>query len=264
MTLLRKKLNKNKKKINVSIIIPYYKKKNFFLKTIKSILKQSYKNYEIILIYDDLDLEELKFVEKCLNKIRNKRIIINKNKLGAGFSRNVGIRIAKGKFISFCDADDEWKKKKLEDQLYFMKRNNYEFTHTSYSIIGEKSELRGFFKVKEKINYDGLLKSCDVGLSTVICKKSLLIKNNFTSLKTKEDYSLWLKILRSKKILYGLNKNLVSWRITNKSLSSSILQKTIDSFRLYYYYEGYNFFMSIYLTLRLIINAVLKKINIYI
>ena len=124
-----------KKKNIISIIIPYFKKKTFFEKTIKSKSNQSYKNFEIILIYDDLDQNELSFVKKVLRKIKNKKILINKKNLGPGNSRNKGILKAKGNYIAFCDADDVWKKNKLLNQLNFMKENNLNFSHTSYSII---------------------------------------------------------------------------------------------------------------------------------
>ena len=68
----------------ISIIIPYFKKKEFFKETIESVKNQSYKNFEIILIYDDIDKTDLKFVKHTLKKIKYKKIIINKNNLGAG------------------------------------------------------------------------------------------------------------------------------------------------------------------------------------
>ena len=144
-----------------------------------------------------------------------------------------------------------------------MRKNNYNFTHTSYSIINNKSKKIGFFKIEKKIKYENLLKSCDVGLSTVICEKKLLENNKFPNLKTKEDYCLWLKILKNKKILNGLNQELSAWRLTDNSLSSSIFQKIKDSFKLYYIYEKFNFLKAIFFVFRLILNALMKKISIY-
>ena len=100
-------------KINpkVSIIIAYHRKKKYFKKTLNSILSQTYKKYEIILIYDDKNFDELQYVKELLKKFSNKKLIINKNILGPGLSRNKGISLARGKYIAFCDADDLWKKK---------------------------------------------------------------------------------------------------------------------------------------------------------
>ena len=259
MVLFSKKMQKSNKKIIISIIIPYYRKLSFLLSTIKSIQSQSFKHYEVILVYDDKNHNEIEFVKKCLKLIKNNKIIINQNNLGAGFSRNKAINIAKGKYIAFCDADDVWKRNKLKDQLQYMKKNNYDFTHTNYQIIDENFKIKGGFKVKYKIFYKDLIRSCDVGLSSVICKKSLLKKNKFPNLKTKEDYALWLKILKDKKILYGLNKNLSYWRKTKNSLSSSIFQKLFDAFKLYHLYQNFSVIKSFYFTSRLTFYALIKK-----
>ena len=176
-----------KKKILISIIIPYFKKKKFFAKTIKSIMNQSYKNFEIILIYDDVNQNELIFVKNVLKKIKNKKILINKDNLGPGNSRNKGVSKAEGDYIAFCDADDVWKKNKLLDQFNFMKKNKLNFSHTGYSIIDRYSKIIGKFRIKEKLDYQNLLKSCDIGLSTVI--------------RTKEDYELWLRLSKKKNYL---------------------------------------------------------------
>ena len=102
-----------KNKNLVSVIIPYFKKKKFLKKTIKSIISQTYKNYEIILVYDDSDVDDLSFIENLLKKVKNKKIIINKRNLGPGFSRIKGILKSNGSYIAFCDADDIWNKHKL-------------------------------------------------------------------------------------------------------------------------------------------------------
>ena len=79
----------------VSVVIPYYRKQFFFEKTIKSILNQSYKNFEIILIYDDTNLKELNFLKKIKKKFTKIKLIINKKNLGPGLSRNKGILVSK-------------------------------------------------------------------------------------------------------------------------------------------------------------------------
>ena len=110
-----------------SIIIPYYKKKNYIYKSINSALNQSYKNFEIILIYDDQDKEDLVFLKKKYGKNKKIRIIDNKKNIGAGMSRNIGIEVSKGRYIAFLDADDEWNKNKLKEQINFMLKNKILF-----------------------------------------------------------------------------------------------------------------------------------------
>ena len=106
----------------VSIIIPYYKKEFFIEETIKSILIQSYQNFEILIIDDEINLAASKVLEKISSLDSRIKIITNEKNLGAGESRNVGINFSKGDYIAFCDSDDLWKEQKLEVQLSFMKK----------------------------------------------------------------------------------------------------------------------------------------------
>ena len=121
--------------ICVSVIVPYYKKKNYIKKTINSIKLQSYKNLEIIIIYDDEDIEDFKMIKNIQRSDDRIKLIINKKTLGAGMSRNIGIQKARGKYIAFLDADDLWKKNKIQLQLNYMIKNNLEICHTSYEIL---------------------------------------------------------------------------------------------------------------------------------
>ena len=243
----------------VSIIIPYYKKKIFIKKTILSVLNQTYKRFEIKLIYDDTDLSELSYIKEIIKIDKRISLIVNKTNIGAGYSRNQGIKKSKGEFLAFIDADDTWNKNKLKLQLNYMKMNNFKFTHTSYNIVNNKDRIlksriaRNFFKVQE------LLKSCDVGLSTVMIKKNLLNKNLlFPNLKTKEDFVLWIKILDKKIPLIAFKKKLTKWKKTKNSLSSNIVQKITDGYKVYKYNMKFGFFKSIYYLLILSINSLIK------
>ena len=107
----------------VSVIIPYYKKRHFIRETIVSVIKQSYDYLEIIIIYDDTNLNDLEYLQE-ISKLDNRIKIINNNKrLGAGPSRNKGIEQSNGKYVAFIDADDTWVQDKLKEQISFMKKN---------------------------------------------------------------------------------------------------------------------------------------------
>jgi teichuronic acid biosynthesis glycosyltransferase TuaG len=243
----------------VSVIIPYYKKKEFIKKTINSIKNQTYKNLEIIIIYDDEDQSELSIIKKLQTLDNRIKIIINKKSLGAGGSRNIGIKIAKGKFIAFLDADDLWKRKKVELQLKYMIKNNLEASHTNYEILNLKKKKK-IIRARPFENYKKLLFSCDIGLSTVMLKKKLISNTcKFPSLKTKEDFVLWLLILKRKIKIGNLNKNLTIWRELDNSLSSSVRQRLKDGFILYNKYMNFNYLKSFIYLLILSINSLKKR-----
>ena len=252
------------KKNFISIIIPYHKKRNFFKETIESINNQSYKNFEVIIIYDDTDRSELDHVKKIIGNFKfKKKLIINNKIIGAGLSRNKGIKVSKGEYIAFCDADDLWNKDKLKIQLNFMKKENLLFSHTNYLIIDYNSKKIGNLKVPKNISYNQLIKSCDIGLSTVMISQSLTKNNLFCSLKTKEDYLLWIKLIKHLKNFKSINKYLVSWRYLKNSLSSSNFQKIGDALELYRNHLNFSFLFSIFCVLRLSFYALIKKTIIY-
>ena len=245
----------------VSVIIPYYKKKEYITSSINSVLKQSYKNLELIIIYDDSNHEDLIILKNLKKKDKRIKIFINKKNIGAGLSRNKGIKLSKGNFIAFLDSDDLWLPNKLKKQIFFMKQRKIKISHTSYYIINYKNKIIGQRKAKD-LSHKQLLKSCDIGLSTIILDKRL-IKNNtkFASIKTKEDYVLWLKITLNEKKIYALLNNLTKWRKLDNSLSSSKFQKIKDGYLVYRKYMKFGQIKSFFYLGLLSINFLLKTIK---
>jgi teichuronic acid biosynthesis glycosyltransferase TuaG len=245
--------------ILISIIIPYYRKKKYIKKTLDSVLNQTYKNIEILIIYDDKNKDDLRYLKTIIANNSKIKIINNKKNIGPGFSRNKGIRNSKGKYIAFIDSDDIWKKNKLKYQLKQMLKMKYDFSHTSYSILNDKNKVTGVRVAKSYSDIDKLIKSCDIGLSTVMLKSRILKKFNFPSLKTKEDFVLWINIIKSGHTLLGINKNLTFWRNVKNSQSSNIMQKLLDGYRVYNKYLKFNFIMSMYYLLILCLNFLKKS-----
>ena len=154
----------------VSVIMPFFKKRHYFLASYNSVINQTYKNYEIIIIYDDNDLSDLKYIKSVINNKLTK-IIINKRNLGVGLSRNIGIIQSKGQFIAFLDCDDIWYPTKLEEQINYIKKKKINFLYSSYDVIDKDGNYIYSVKAKKNLFYKDLLWSCDIGLSTVIANR---------------------------------------------------------------------------------------------
>ncbi len=247
-------------KNKITIIIPYFKKKKYIDKCIKSILSQTFKSFVIIIIYDDTDLSELKFIEKY-KKNKKIKVLVNKSKNhGAGPARNIALKHTKTKYIAFLDADDYWSKNKLQHQFNLMEKNNYEITHTNYFTIDEYGKIFGSSNLKDNITYNQLLKRCDIGLSSIMIKRQTLKKRIFGNTKTKEDYKLWLELSKNRIKFRLINKKLMYLRFSGNSLSSSNLQKIIDGFKIYYYYENFPLLKSLFFLFRLSILSLVKRI----
>ncbi len=246
-------------KIETSIIIPFYENFELLKQALKSVFNQSYKNYEIILIYDNKSKDDLLKLKELVKKRKNIKIILNKKNIGAGLSRNKGIKFANGKYICFLDSDDTWKKQKLYLQSNFMRKRGISISHTSYDIVNLKNNLISK-RIARDLRYNDLLNSCDIGLSTIMIEKKLFkFGAKFPKLKTKEDFVLWLKISKKGYTFYGIKKSLTKWTDRPDSLSKSTFQKIIDAYKVYNKYEGYNFVYSIFRVMILSINFLKKK-----
>ena len=241
----------------VSVIMPYYKKIKYVEQSIDSVINQSYQNLELIIVYDDESKEDLKLLKQIEKKNNKIKIIENPKNLGAGQSRNVGIKYANGEVISFIDSDDYWFKEKLSKQINFMEKNNLEFVFCDY-IKKKNNKENNIICANNVLNYNDLLKSCDIGLSTVLINKKKIPENFFPNLKTKEDYVAWLKLTKENTKAYKLDDILVTWNKTKNSLSSNIFQKIKDGYKVYRVYEKFNVFISIFYLIRLALNS-LKK-----
>ena len=227
----------------VTIIIPYKSNLKYLFLALKSVFNQNYKNFKLTIVYDNINKNDLKKINIFLKKKKyfkkfNIKIIENKKNFGAGESRNIAIRDSNSKYIAFLDSDDIWSKNKLKIQVNYMEKNNILFTHTSYDIIDANNKVVSSRFAKKNIKFKDLIKSCDIGLSTVILKSSLLNKNKllFPSIETKEDYVLWLKLIKISKVIKGFNPTLTYYRKRKNSLSSNLIISLANGYKVYRYY----------------------------
>ncbi len=246
-------------KKKISVIIPYYRNYEYVNKAISSVFNQTYKNFEIILIYDDTNKKDLKRLNSKYKKNKKIILLVNKKNLGAGLSRNRGLMYSKCKYIAFLDSDDYWKKNKLKVQINFMEKNSLDFSFTSYEIL--KHNKKKIHQVKQFYSYNDLLKKCDIGLSTVVINSKILKFGKFPNIKTQEDYALWLKYSKKGIEMRSIRKPMSTWRDTPGSLSKNIFQKLNDSFTVYYKFEKLGFFKSLWNILILSANKIKKELN---
>lgn len=206
----------------VSIITPTYNCGKFIGETIESVLKQSYENWEMIIV-DDCSTDNTKeVVKKYADNDRRIKYYLLEINSGAAVARTKAIELAIGDYIAFLDSDDLWTSNKLECQLKFMKENNYNFTCTEYEQIDELgNSLNKIIKVKIKTDYNGVLLSCPIGNSTVMYNVKKMGKFEVPNIRKRNDDALWLKMLKKEKYIYGLNKSLMKYRIRSNSISSN-------------------------------------------
>ena len=178
----------------VSIIMPSYNTAQFITESINSVLSQTYKNWELIIV-DDCSTDNTDDVIKPFLEDKRIKFFKNEKNSGAAVSRNYALREAKGKYIAFLDSDDLWFHTKLEKQISFMVMNNYHFSYTFYREIDEKSIPRKRIISGPKIiTKKGMLKYCWPGCLTVVFDKDFVGLIQIDDIKKNNDYAMWLKI----------------------------------------------------------------------
>jgi glycosyltransferase involved in cell wall biosynthesis len=199
--------------IEVSVIIPMYNAEGTIIKCLNSVLVQTYKDFEVIIIDDGSIDRSYEIVKDYLTKknIQNLKLLKQNNR-GPGIARNRGIKNSKGKYIAFLDADDIWRSNKLEIQMRYLQED------TNLKMIGSLTNNNISEKEPkiEYISFRRLLFSNVFTTSTVIIEKEILEKEDVMSIKSNwsEDYFLWMQIvkhykaalLRSSLVIYENHK----------------------------------------------------------
>lgn len=255
--MIREQLNDDKK---VTIIMPAYNAEKYIGESIESVMKQSYKNWELIVI-DDFSIDHTcEIVQSYSNYDHRIKLIECKKNHGAAYARNLGTERAAGDYIAFLDSDDLWHKEKLLKQIAFMVNNKYAFTATSYGKISDDGQkLNKHILVPKRLSYKGVLKH-SMGNSTVIYNNEILGKVFAPDIKKRNDYALFLKIVKISKVMYGLNDELAFHRLTIGSLSSNKFSLPKYHWLLYRKIEKLSFIYSLYLSVYWIIKTLIAKI----
>lgn len=247
--------------MNVSIITPVYNAEKFVGETIKSVLNQTYTNWEMILVDDCSNDDSQKIINGFAEKDnRIKYIRLEKNS-GAAVARNTALEIAKGRYIAFIDSDDLWEPNKLEKQIKFMEENKIGFSFTSYSLIDENgNDLNKLVTVPYKVSYDDLLKNTIIGCLTVIINKDIIGDFRMPLVRAGQDTATWLSILRKGFEAYGINEPLAKYRKVSGSISSNKIKALKRTWNIYKNIEKLPFLKLSYVYSCYVINAIKKRI----
>ncbi len=236
----------------VSIITPMYKGAAFVGETIKSVLSQSYDNWEMIIV-DDCSPDGgagIAEVEKYSNEDSRIKLIASKENRGSSGARNIALREAKGRYIAFLDSDDIWHPDFLEKQLNFMTAKDTPLVFSSYRRIDEntKEELLRPFIVPEKVNYKSLLKTCPIFPSTAIydTQKTEKIFFNEQLGSMRDDYVYWLKMFKDIRFGHGNPEILVDYRMRKTSVTGNKTKVIKPQWNVLYKVEKIGLLPSIY------------------
>ncbi|WP_446715857.1 glycosyltransferase family 2 protein [Bacillus sp. OTU2372] len=230
----------------VSIITPVYKAEKFIAETIKSVQKQTFENWEMILINDVSPDNSVEIINEFAEVDSRIRLVNLEENSGAAVARNTAIKLSKGKYIAFLDSDDLWHPEKLMKQVRFMEKGNLPFSFTAYEIMEENGTRTGkIVHVPENIDYDGLLKNTIIGCLTVVLNKEMIGRIEMVNIRTRQDFVLWLDILKRGHLAYGLDETLAYYRKVEGSISSNKLKTAKRNWYVYRKIEKLSLLKSI-------------------
>ena len=222
----------------VSIVVPVYNAEDFILSTVSMVQAQTFEDWELIMVEngstDDTKLILRDLIDNTLDK-RLKVIFLEDNVRGPAMARNAGVDAATGRYIAFLDADDVWKREKLEKTLKHISDKDAAFVFTAYEFGDEKANPNGkIVHVPEVLTYRKALSRTVIFTTTVMfdtqkIDKSLIHMPSIPS----EDTATWWNILRNGYDAYGLDEVLAVYRRPAKSLSSNKGKAIVRIWNLY-------------------------------
>lgn len=218
----------------VSVIIPAYNCKKYIRECIESVLRQDIACE--ILIIDDASPE--KFIDEIEDLLLFNQIYYLRNdyNMGVAESRNIGIKLSKGKYIAFLDSDDIWADDKLIKQLIKLEKTNGELCYTARQLINKDGNLvNKIIEVEEICTYKTLQKHNVITCSSVLLKREVALEFPMAHDDCHEDYFTWLCILRKYKVCYGINEPLVYYRLTPNGKSRNRIKSVIMTYKVHRY-----------------------------
>ena len=244
----------------VSIIMPSYNTASFIAESIKSVLDQSYKDWELIIV-DDCSTDDTDEVVKPYLSDERVKYLKNEKNSGAAVSRNRALRAAKGNWIAFLDSDDLWMPDKLKKQVSFMEKNGYHFSYTNYAEIDTEGKKNGITVTGPKrITKTGFFNYCWPGCLTVMYDRDVVGLLQIADIKKNNDYAMWLKVCR-KADCYLLNEELALYRRGRAGSVSTHSIKTMIGwhYKLYREAEKQNPLIAVFNTGRNMVFGFYKK-----
>jgi glycosyltransferase involved in cell wall biosynthesis len=244
----------------VSILTPTYNAEKFIQATIESALNQTYQNWEMILVDDASTDETVSIIEQyAQNDDRIKLFKLPENR-GNGFARNAALEKAIGKYIAYLDADDLWFPEKLEKQIQFLKANNLHFTFSFYDSIDEEgNDLNRRVESPNPLTYKQLFFCNYIGNLTAIYDAEYFGKIILESSQKRQDWRIWLTILKQIKIAKPVPEALAFYRIRKDSISASKFKLIKHNFGVYREFHRYNFVFAVLLMIRFLCTQLIVK-----
>ena len=244
----------------VSIIMPSYNASRFITESIKSVIVQTYQNWELLIADDCSKDSSVEVIKKIIDKDQRIKLFSLLKNVGAAAARNVAIEHANGQYIAFLDSDDVWEPEKLERQLAFMKENKYAFTYSECYVMEEDGKKTGsFIRIPSSLSYRQYLRNTIIGCLTVVIDRNIVGDFRMPLIKSSHDMALWLLIMKRGYKAYGIKEVLAGYRLVSTSNTAKKWKAAKDVWRVYRKIEHLSVLFSAFCFCGYVFNAVIKR-----
>lgn len=242
----------------VSIIMPAYRVESIIEDSINSVISQTYQNWELLVADDCSPDATASVVASASERDSRVRLIQCKVNGGPAVARNAALAEARGRWIAFLDSDDLWLPDKLEETIQYALANRSALTYTGFRRISFDKKLTGdYISVPRSLTYSQLLGNTAIATSTVLLDRQLVgdicMKNVYY-----DDFVCWLGVLSKEGIAYGLNKDLMRYRVVANSVSRNKRRSAFEVWKIYTQVEKLGYIRSTWSFLNYAFNAFVK------
>ena len=242
--------------IKVSVIIPIYNGARYVKKAIDSALSQEV-SVEV-LVLDDNSTDDLDEVMAGFSDDQRVHYLKSETRLGVAGSRNKGVKLSKGEYVAFLDADDYWAEGKLKEQIELMEEHHAVISSTARELIAPDGKSTGrIIPIKERITYKDILRHNMISCSAVVVKRNVIINYPMEHDDSHEDYITWISLIKDYGFAVGLDKPYLKYRLSEGGKSRNKLKSAIMTFKVYQY-SGFNILQSTMHFITYAINGVIK------
>lgn len=231
----------------VSVITPVHNSAAYVADTIASVQAQTYTNWEMILVDDASTDGSVGIIEKLAAEDPRIKLYASNVNRGAAKTRNEAIEHAQGRYIAFLDSDDQWLPEKLQKQVSYMQQNRALLTHTYYRLMdAEGNELSRVIKAPDRLTYEDMLDFNFIGCLTAMYDAEKLGKYYMPDIPKRQDYALWLSIMRQHVTAHIIPEVLALYRTGHASLSSNKLKVVGYNWQILRELEKQPFYKAVY------------------
>lgn len=218
----------------VSVVMPFFNSKASMQAAIDSVLGQSFKNLELILV-DDCSEDGSRHLARVAAGSDTRVVLISLDiNSGAAVARNAGINVCRGDFVAFLDSDDWWPENKLKAQVDFMERTAAEFSYTPVRVVDESGRLLATrTDLPQSVSYRQLLRENVMACSSVMLSRKFVGSHRFPEIRRRQDFAFWLTLLSQGKTAALCVGTHVNYRLSAGSLSSSKIKNVAYNYRMF-------------------------------